>query len=89
MPTIIVHTLELTEDQKRFLAEQYTTLLGETLHMPTDRIYVLFNGYALESLAVNGHLISETPPGPDAWVSKYTVDLKRAQAEGKNNPPDG
>lgn len=82
MPTIIVHTLELLEEQKRFLAEKYTNLLAETLQMPTDRIYVLFQGYELDSLAVNGHLISENPPSPDAWVSKYTADLKKALAEG-------
>ena len=48
--------------------------------MPADRIYVLFEGYTLDSVAVNGHLISENPPGPDAWVSKYTADLKKALA---------
>ncbi len=84
MPTIIVHTLELLEEQKRLLAEKYTALLAETLRMPTDRIYVLFEGYSLDSLAVNGHLISENPPGPDAWVSKYTADLKKAQAESRS-----
>jgi 4-oxalocrotonate tautomerase len=81
MPTIIVHTLELTEEQKASLASKYTELLAEALHMPKDMIYVLFNGYSLDSLAVAGHLISENPPGPDSWVSKYTVDLKKKLAQ--------
>ena len=62
MPAIIIHSLELTEEQKKTIADRYITTFSELTNVPKDRIYLFFNGYPLEDAATNGMLFSENPP---------------------------
>lgn len=62
MPAIIIHSLEMTEKQKKSIADKFLTIMSEETGVPKDRIYLFFNGYALDSVAVNGTLFSENPP---------------------------
>jgi phenylpyruvate tautomerase PptA (4-oxalocrotonate tautomerase family) len=79
MPVITVNTLELMESQKREIAQKFTKILSDCTKVPEERIYVLFNGYALDGIAAGGHLVSEFPPGPDDFIIKYTDDLKKGK----------
>jgi len=62
MPAITIQSLELTEEQKVVLAEQFTSVFSEVSHVPKDRIYVFFDGYPLDCAAKNGELFSKNPP---------------------------
>ena len=62
MPAIIVHSLELTDEQKDILADRYITIFSELTKVPKDRIYMFFNGYTLDNAATNGILFSKNPP---------------------------
>ena len=62
MPAIIVHSLELTDEQKEVLADRYITIFSELTKVPKDRIYMFFNGYTLDNAATNGVLFSKNPP---------------------------
>ena len=83
MPVIQVHTLELTEEQKKTIAQKYTKILSDLTKVPEERIYVLFGNYGLDSIAAGGHLVSEFPPGPDDFIIKYTEDLKKSKGKKK------
>jgi hypothetical protein len=72
MPAIIVHSLELTDEQKEILADKYITIFSEISKVPKDRIYLFFDGYTLDNAACDGILFSKRPP-------KLAV--------GKFNPP--
>jgi 4-oxalocrotonate tautomerase len=62
MPAIIIHSLELTDEQKKILAEKYITIFSEISKVPKDRIYLFFDGYTLDNAACNGVMFSENPP---------------------------
>lgn len=62
MPAIIVNSLELTDDQKRVLAETFTRAFSEQTRVPMDRIYVFFQGYPLADAAAGGRLFADAPP---------------------------
>lgn len=62
MPAIIVNSIEMTEGQKRTLAEKFITAFSEVTNVPKDRVYLFFNGYSLDSVATGGKLFSELPP---------------------------
>ena len=62
MPAIVVHSLELTDEQKKVLADKYITIFSEISKVPKDRIYLFFNGYTLDNAACNGVMFSEHPP---------------------------
>ncbi|MBU1105310.1 MAG: tautomerase family protein [Candidatus Riflebacteria bacterium] len=79
MPVIQVHTLALMEEQKKDIAKKFTKILSDSTKVPEDRIYVLFSGYELAGIAAGGHLVSETPPGPDDFNIQYTDDLKKGK----------
>ncbi len=77
MPAIIINSLELTDKQKEVIAEKYTEIFSELTNVPKDRIYVFFDGYKLNSAAVNGTLFSQKPPATargefnrDEWEEK-------------------
>ncbi len=62
MPAITIQSLELTETQKKILAEKYIEIFSELTNVPKDRIYLFFDGYPLQDVACNGMLFSEKPP---------------------------
>jgi phenylpyruvate tautomerase PptA (4-oxalocrotonate tautomerase family) len=74
MPAIIVNSLELTDAQKEILCEKFVAAFSEVSRVPPDRIYVFFNGYALDSVGTGVGLFSKNPP---------------KQAIGKFNQPEG
>jgi 4-oxalocrotonate tautomerase len=77
MPVIMVHSLELTEEQKKIMAQQYTKILSDLTNVPEERIYCLFSGYPLDSIAAGGVLNSEMPVEVlKQFNIKYTEDLK-------------
>lgn len=73
MPCITVQSLELTDEQKMFLAENFIKLFSQTTNVPEDRIYLFFDGYPLDCAATGGKLFSKNPP---------------KLAKGKFNQPD-
>lgn len=82
MPVITINALELTDDQKRTIAKEYTATLSKLTKVPEERIYVLFNDYPLNSIAAGGVLNSDLDPEIlKNFVIKYTEDLKKS--EGK------
>lgn len=72
MPTITIQSLELTEKQKKRIAEEYIRILSEETRVPPDRIYLFFDGYRLEDVACNKVLFSESPP--KRAIGKFNED---------------
>jgi len=62
MPAIIIHSLELTDEQKEVLADKFISIFSELTKVPKDRIYLFFDGYTLDNAACDGILISKRPP---------------------------
>lgn len=62
MPAITIQSLELTDEQKKEIAECFIQKLSEVTLVPKDRIYLFFDGYSLDNVATNGILFSEKPP---------------------------
>jgi phenylpyruvate tautomerase PptA (4-oxalocrotonate tautomerase family) len=62
MPAIVIHSLELTDEQKEVVADKFITILSELTKVPKDRIYLFFNGYTLDNAACDGILFSKRPP---------------------------
>lgn len=62
MPAIIIHSLEMTDEQKKIVADSFISTLSEVTNVPKDRIYLFFNGYTLDNVSANGILFSEKPP---------------------------
>ena len=64
MPCITVQSLELSDSQKKTLAEKYIRIFSEETGVPEDRIYLFFDGYPLACTATGGKLFSERKLGP-------------------------
>jgi phenylpyruvate tautomerase PptA (4-oxalocrotonate tautomerase family) len=62
MPAITIQSLELTDEQKDYLAKVFIGAFSEVTHVPPDRIYLFFDGYQLDSIATDGILFSKRPP---------------------------
>jgi phenylpyruvate tautomerase PptA (4-oxalocrotonate tautomerase family) len=62
VPAIIVNSLELTDDQKRVLADTFTRAFSDETKVPMDRIYVFFQGCPLSDAAAGGRLFADHPP---------------------------
>ena len=62
MPAITIQSLELTDEQKKIVAEKFGSIFSELTKVPIDRIYIFFDGYTLDNAATNGVLFSENPP---------------------------
>ncbi|MDD3415558.1 MAG: hypothetical protein PHY47_16375 [Lachnospiraceae bacterium] len=62
MPAITVQSLELTEEQKKIIADKFITTFSEVTCVPKDRIYLFFDGYQLDEVATDGILFSTRPP---------------------------
>ena len=79
MPVIAIHSLELLEAQKKVIAQKYTDVLAQLTNVPPERIYVLFCGYPLDSIAAGGVLNSDIPASVlKQFVTKYTAELAKA-----------
>lgn len=62
MPAITVQSLELTDEQKEYLADKFISVFSEVTNVPKDRIYLFFDGYSLDNVAADGILFSKRPP---------------------------
>lgn len=62
MSVITIQSLELTNSQKKELAESFISKFSELTKVPPDKIYLFFDGYQLDEVATNGMLFSEKPP---------------------------
>ncbi len=62
MPCITIQSLELNDDQKVYLAENFNRMFSEVTGVPDDRIYIFFDGYPLDCAAKSGKLFSKNPP---------------------------
>ncbi len=62
MPAIIIHSIEMTDEQKKVIADKFISTMSEVTNVPKDRIYLFFNGYDLSDAATGGKLFSENPP---------------------------
>jgi len=47
MPAIIIHSIEMTDEQKKVVADKFISTFSEVTNVPKDRIYLFFNGYDL------------------------------------------
>jgi phenylpyruvate tautomerase PptA (4-oxalocrotonate tautomerase family) len=78
MPVIMLHSLELLEEQKKRIAKKYTQILSEETKVPEERIYCFFSGYSVEDIAAGGVLNSEVPDEiMKGFVTKYSEELKK------------
>ncbi len=78
MPVIMLHSLDLLEEQKKRIAKKYTQILSEETNVPEERIYVFFNGYDVEDIAAGGVLNSEVPDKiMKQFITKYSEELKK------------
>ena len=77
MPAITIQSLELTEKQKEYLAEKIILLFSEVTHVPADRVYLFFDGYALENTAAGGKLFSKYPP--KLAIGKFNQEREEAE----------
>ena len=62
MPAIIIHSIEMTDEQKKIIADKFISTFSEVSGVPKDRVYLFFNGYGLDEAATSGKLFSENPP---------------------------
>ncbi|MCX5785517.1 MAG: tautomerase family protein [Elusimicrobia bacterium] len=69
MPAITVQSLELTDEQKEIVADKFGAIFSEITKVPKDRIYIFFDGYALDCAAADGVLFSKRPP--KAAIGKF------------------
>lgn len=77
MPAIIINSIEMTDEQKKVIAEKFISTFSEVTNVPKDRVYLFFNGYGLNEVAIAGKLFSELPPtsaktkfNADEWTDK-------------------
>ncbi|MBR4809977.1 MAG: hypothetical protein IK031_06835 [Bacteroidales bacterium] len=77
MPAIIIHSIEMTDEQKKVVADKFISVFSEVTNVPKDRIYLFFNGYGLNECGTGGKLFSECPPpsarakfNEDQWSDK-------------------
>ena len=61
MPAIIVNSIEMTDEQKKILAEKFISAFSEVTNVPKDRVYLFFNGYGLNEVATGGKLFTDLP----------------------------
>ena len=80
MPVIMVHSLELLDEQKKRIAQKYTKILSEETNVPEERIYTFFAGYDVTDIAAGGVLNSEVPDDVmKQFVTKYSEELKKIE----------
>ena len=72
MPAIIVHSIEMTNSQKRILADKFISAFSEVTNVPKDRVYLFFNGYDLDACATGGKLFADVPPA--SAHAKFNAD---------------
>ena len=62
MPAIVIHSIEMTDEQKKIIADKFISTFSEVTNVPKDRIYLFFDGCTLDNVAAGGVLFSENPP---------------------------
>lgn len=62
MPLVTINSLELSEYQKKNIAKKITEAVSIETNVPKDKVYVMFSGYPLDSIAAGGVLNSELSP---------------------------
>jgi len=78
MPVVMIHSLELREEQKKRIARPYTKIFAEETKVPEKRIDVFFGGYGLDGIAAGGVLDSDVPPEVLApFEARFTDEMKR------------
>lgn len=80
MPAIVIHSIEMTDEQKKIIADKFISTFSEVSGVPKDRVYLFFNGYGLNEAATGGKLFSENPPksakakfNEDEWTNKPEI----------------
>ena len=79
MPAIIIHSIEMTDEQKKVVADKFISTFSEVTNVPKDRIYLFFNGYDLNECGTGGKLFSEVPPG--SAHAKFNADQWEKKSE--------
>jgi len=77
MPSIVIHSLELTDEQKEVIAEKFITTLSELTKVPKDRIYLVILWITLLATGFffqKGRLSLR-------WVSSVKIEIKVASRE--------
>lgn len=81
MPAIVIHSIEMTDEQKKIIADKFISAFSEVTNVPKDRIYLFFNGYGLNEAATGGMLFSENPPknakakfNEEEWAGKTKAE---------------
>lgn len=64
MPCITVQSLELSDCQKKRIAQEYIRIFAEETGVPQDRIYLFFDGYTLDNAATGGQTFADRGIGP-------------------------
>lgn len=59
MPVISFDVVELTKEQKKTLAKEFSESASKVTGIPIEMIYVLFNERKTESIGVGGILLSD------------------------------
>lgn len=62
MPSITIQSLELTEEQKKTIAKEFSAIFSEVTKVPEDKIFIFFDGYKLEDAACGQVLFSKNIP---------------------------
>jgi phenylpyruvate tautomerase PptA (4-oxalocrotonate tautomerase family) len=78
MPVIMIHSLELRDEQKRDIAQKFTQILSESTKVPESAIYIFFGDYPLQSIAAGGMLNSELP---DEVLAQFDIKYNEAKEE--------
>ena len=81
MPAIIINSIEMTDEQKKVIADKFISTFSEVTNVPKDRVYLFFNGYGLNEVATGGKLFSELPP--TAAKTKFNADQWENKTEKK------
>jgi tautomerase enzyme len=81
MPAIVINSIEMTDEQKRIIADKFISAFSEVTNVPKDRIYLFFNGYDLNEAATGGMLFSDNPPKNAR--AKFNADEWAHETENK------
>ena len=79
MPAIIIHSIEMTDEQKKVVADKFISVFSEVTNVPKDRVYIFFNGYDLNECGTGGKLFSEAPPA--SAHAKFNADQWSGKSE--------
>jgi phenylpyruvate tautomerase PptA (4-oxalocrotonate tautomerase family) len=61
MPAIVIHSIAMTDEQKREVADFFVSKLSEVTNVPKEKIYLFFDSCALNDVSAGGVLFSDMP----------------------------